>query len=116
MICRLVRLLYRLIPWHRWQAFLIAGHGRACPRCRADFSIPPEWRALGVTAATLPQTLPDLWPGIAAEIRRQRLCRRRQEDHLRRFRADFLRFFLILAVVLVLVGLTLFFIVHFHLQ
>ncbi len=70
-MCKLVSLLYGLVRWKKFRAFLIRRHMEACPRCSAaplagpasggwaDAVRPPDWvREEG-----------SLWPGIRKRMR-----------------------------------------------
>ena len=70
-MCRLIRVLYRLVAWKAFRAFLVRRHMEACPRCSAE---PSEGTAAGGWAEAVRP--PDwvraersLWPEIERRMR-----------------------------------------------
>src|SRR5512135_3592030 len=70
-MCRLIRILYRLVAWKAFRAFLVRRHMEACPRCSAE---PSEGTPAGGWAEVV--RTPDwvraegsLWPEIERRMK-----------------------------------------------
>jgi len=60
-ICKWVRLGYKILPLPFWRAFLLERHLDRCPLCQSNSIGDETIRAMGITAAALQAELP-LWP------------------------------------------------------
>lgn len=68
-MCRLFRWLFAVLPLPALRARLIARHLESCPACASRLAEDEALRRLLPPPAWLAEA-PDLWPGIAAGIRR----------------------------------------------
>jgi hypothetical protein len=62
-MCRLIRLLYRLLPWARFRDILIRRHLTVCPKCGPAAAVEKDWAGAFHPPDWVRQT-GTLWTGI----------------------------------------------------
>ncbi|MGD2085430.1 MAG: hypothetical protein PVH61_04520 [Candidatus Aminicenantes bacterium] len=61
--CNLYKFLFRLLPIHAWQVFLMDKHLSVCSHCREDAAADDQVRELLVSPGKA-KTLPGIWPYV----------------------------------------------------
>lgn len=103
-MCRLLRLLYHIIPIKKLQAFLILKHFDRCPSCREKASADAELERL-LSVPSWVEEEQSLWPDIKTGILKEEESRSFHEKKARPFRVMMMKWAaagLLLAVVFAL--------------
>jgi len=61
--CKLYKFLFRVLPIHAWQVFIMDKHLSVCPHCREGVTADDQVRELLVSPEKA-KTLPGLWPYV----------------------------------------------------
>ena len=61
--CNLYRFLFRLLPIHAWQVFLMDKHFSVCSHCRQEVAADDQVRELLISPEKA-KTLPGIWPYV----------------------------------------------------
>jgi len=104
MKCRLINILFRLIPFISFRHWLIASHIEACPHCNLPLQANKQPLPLAFSAEQMTPD-PKLWPEICRKIPQEQ---HRMAAGLLGMNRHFIQFLFILCVVLLLVGVILY--------
>lgn len=65
--CKIIKLLFAVLPFRAWRDYLVRNHLEICPRCLAELASRGEAAALLVKASDLAGSI-SLWPGVRRKL------------------------------------------------